>query len=404
MYRLFYVQFPDLGININVNPVAFSIGDHSFTWYGIIIAVGFLLAFLYTLKNCRPYHMDEDRFTDAVIVGIIGGIIGARVYYVLFDASSSFVENPLSILYIWDGGIGIYGGIIGGLLCGGIMAKIRKISVPAVLDLASLGFLIGQCIGRWGNFTNQEAFGSATSLPWRMISENTENISSTGVHPCFLYESLWCLIGFVLLHFFGRKLRRYDGQVFLLYGIWYGVGRFFIEGLRTDSLLTPVLPLRVSQVVAASSVLVCAVLLIVFRKKTSLTGCGSKKIMELNSVSDEIAAMKAEKEQKAKAKAAAKLANDGTSTIFESGEDAQKAMAGESVFGNAADSTADQDKTADTAEDGMENDVVSDGTAEKQPSEESAPEQDAGDASVSEEEPAQPAEPAASEDGKQENN
>jgi phosphatidylglycerol:prolipoprotein diacylglycerol transferase len=324
---LYQVQFPGFGISVNVNPVAFTIGNHSFTWYGIIIAVGFLLAFLYALKSCRPFHMDEDKFTDAVIAGIIGGIIGARLYYVIFDASSAFVENPISIFYIWDGGIGIYGGIIGGMLFGAIMAKIRKVSVPAVLDLASMGFLIGQAIGRWGNFTNQEAFGTATTLPWRMISENTENYSSTGVHPCFLYESLWCLVGFILLHFFSRKLRRYDGQVFLLYSIWYGIGRFFIEGLRTDSLITPNFinhTYRISQVVAAAAVVIAAVLLIVFRKKTSLTGCGSKKIMELNSISDEIAAMKAEKIEKAKAKAAAKVKDDGTSTIFQTGDDAKK--------------------------------------------------------------------------------
>ncbi|HEX3016788.1 MAG TPA: prolipoprotein diacylglyceryl transferase [Caproicibacter sp.] len=318
---MYNVQFPGLGFSFKINPTAFTIGGHSFAWYGIIIALGFLLAFLYVMKSSKRFHMDQDKLIDAVIVGIIGGVIGARLYYVLFDASSQYIKNPISVLYIWEGGLGIYGGIIGGLICGAIVAKLHKISVPAVLDLAALGFLIGQSIGRWGNFINQEAFGTATDLPWRMVSERTDAISSTGVHPCFLYESLWCLLGFVLLHIFSRKFRRYDGQVFLLYSIWYGIGRFFIEGLRTDSLITPAIPLRVSQVVAVIAVAASIVLLVVFRNRTALTGCGSKKIMELNSIVDEV---------KVKKQPDAEI-DDGTSTIFESGEDAKKVMAGDSI-------------------------------------------------------------------------
>lgn len=320
---MFHVSFPGFGINVTVKPVAFQIAGHDFAWYGIIIAAAFLLAFFYTLKSCKRFHMDEDKFIDTVIVGIIAGVIGARLYYVLFDASSQYVKNPISILYIWNGGLGIYGGIICGLVGAALMARHRKISVPAVLDLGSLGFLIGQCIGRWGNFINQEAFGTATNLPWRMVSENTTSISSTGVHPCFLYESLWCLLGFILLHIFSRKFRRYDGQVFLLYSVWYGFERFFVEGLRTDSLLTPYIPLRISQVVAAIAVIAAVVLLIVFRNRTVLTGCGSAKIMELNSIVDEVA-------EKKKEKAEAET-DDVTSTIFESAQDAKKVMAGDSI-------------------------------------------------------------------------
>lgn len=318
---MYNVQFPGLGFSFKINPTAFTIGGHDFAWYGILIAIGFLLAFLYVMKSCKRFHMDQDKLIDAVIVGIIGGVIGARLYYVLFDSSSQYIKNPISVLYIWEGGLGIYGGIIGGLICGAVIAKLHKISVPAVLDLAGLGFLIGQSIGRWGNFVNQEAFGTATNLPWRMVSERTAVISSTGVHPCFLYESLWCLLGFILLHIFSRKFRRYDGQVFLLYSMWYGIGRFFIEGLRTDSLITPFIPLRVSQVVAAAAVLASVVLLIVFRSRTVLTGCGSAKIMELNSIVDEV---KVKKQDEADI-------DDGTSTIFESEEDAKKVMAGDSI-------------------------------------------------------------------------
>jgi len=295
------VQFPGLGIHFTINPIAFSIGAFTVRWYGVIIAAGFLLAFLYVMSSCKKFNMDQDKLIDAVIVGIIGGIIGARAYYVIFDTSDQYLRNPISALYIWEGGLAIYGGIIGGLLCGALVAKLRKISVPAMLDLAALGFLIGQTIGRWGNFVNQEAFGRETTLPWGMVSENTSAIASGPVHPCFLYESLWCLLGFILLHIFSRRYRKYDGQVFLGYLIWYGIGRFFIEGLRTDSLITPILPLRVSQVVAAVTVITAVVLMVVFRNRTSLSGCGSKKVMELNAVVDEVPE---------------ELVDDGASTIF----------------------------------------------------------------------------------------
>jgi len=317
---MYHVQFPGLGINITLNPIAFKIGSHPIAWYGIIIATGFLLAFLYAMASCKKMRVDPDRFVDVVMVGIIFGVIGARLYYVLFDASDQFIKNPISIFYVWNGGLGIYGGMIGGLLAGALMAKFRKLSVPAVLDLASLGFLIGQSIGRWGNFVNQEAFGTGTSLPWRMISENTDLVSAGGVHPCFLYESLWCLLGFLLLHIVSRKYRRYDGQVFLLYLLWYGAGRFFIEGLRTDSLITPVVPLRVSQVVAAAAVVTSIVLLILFRNRTVLTGCGSRKIMELNSIVDEVKPEEIDEEN----------LSDGTSTIFASTDEARAILDGNS--------------------------------------------------------------------------
>ena len=169
------------------------------------------------------------------------------------------------ILAIHSGGLAIYGGVIGGLSGGCIVAKKKKLPIPAILDISVMGFLIGQGLGRWGNFFNQEAFGTPTDLPWRMVSENTGGI---GVHPCFLYESLWCLTGFVLLYIFSRKFRKYDGQIFLLYLVWYGAERMIVEGLRTDSLYTPFLNLRVSQILAALTMLTGIVLLILFRKKT----------------------------------------------------------------------------------------------------------------------------------------
>ena len=279
------VQFPNLGITINVNPVAFRLGNFEVYWYGILIGIGFMLAVMYGFSSCKKMNLNKDHLFDAIIGGLIGGVIGARLYYVAFYPGDKYINNPLEIFAIHEGGLGIYGGIIGGLLCGALIAKWRKMSVFAVLDVASLGFLIGQCIGRWGNFVNQEAFGSATNLPWGMYSDATALVVVGNVHPCFLYESLLCALGFVLLHLFTRHLRMYDGQTFLLYIVWYGVSRFFIEGLRTDSLLLPGIDLRVSQVVAAASVLAAVTLLVlgfVFKKKMKLTGCGLRKVMLAN--------------------------------------------------------------------------------------------------------------------------
>ena len=233
-------------------------------------------------------NINSDKLVNCVLVGMVTGIIGARLYYVLFYPGDLYIRDPMQIFNIREGGLAIYGGIIGGLLGGVITAKICKLRVPAVLDVAVLGFLIGQGIGRWGNFVNQEAFGSQTDLPWGMVSEGTQAVVNGPVHPCFFYESVWCLLGFVLLHIFCRKFRRYDGQVFLLYLVWYGFGRFFIEGLRTDSLLTPFFDLRVSQLVAAATVLAGVVLLIVFRNRTSLSGCGSAKVMAMNALKESV--------------------------------------------------------------------------------------------------------------------
>lgn len=274
------VTFPHLGLEFNINPVAFSIGNFHVYWYGIIIAAGFLLALIYASFSCKKMNIDINRLFDVVIVGLITGVIFARLFYVVFYPGDKYWKNPLEIFQIHDGGLAIYGGIIGAVVFGSLMAKLRKLKVTAVLDIAALGFLIGQCVGRWGNFINQEAFGSATELPWGMHSENTAAVVDGNVHPCFLYESLLCLLGFVLLHFFTRRFRRYDGQTFLLYIVWYGACRFFIEGLRTDSLIIPGTGLRVSQVIAAACVVAGIILLVLFRHRTSLTGCGDRRVME----------------------------------------------------------------------------------------------------------------------------
>ena len=257
------VSFPGLGLNFSVNRVAFSIGDFNVYWYGIIIGAGFLLALLFALKNLKRFGINSDSFFDCVLVGLVAGIIGARLYYVFFKWDH-YSANPGEIMSIHSGGLAIYGGIIGGLGAACIMAKFRKINIPAMLDIGGMGFLIGQGIGRWGNFVNQEAFGTPTDLPWRMVSENTGNV---GVHPCFLYESLWCLAGFFVLLLLSYKWRRFDGQMFLLYLIWYGLERMLVEGLRTDSLYTPFFGLRVSQILSAVLVVVGIALLIAGLRK-----------------------------------------------------------------------------------------------------------------------------------------
>ena len=259
------VQFPSLGFSFEINPVAFSINGFNVYWYGIIIGCAFILALVYALCRLKQFGINRDKFFDCVLAGLVFGIVGARLYYVIFRLDY-YMQNPLEIFAIHNGGLAIYGGIIGGLLGGCIVAKVKKMNIPAILDIAVIGFLLGQGIGRWGNFVNQEAFGTPTDLPWGMMSENTDGVT---VHPCFLYESLWCLLGFVLLHFFSKKFRKYDGQIFLMYLVWYGIERMIVEGLRTDSLYLPFLNLRVSQVLAAVTMIAGIVMLIIFRKRTS---------------------------------------------------------------------------------------------------------------------------------------
>lgn len=292
------VTFPKLGLEFFINSTAFSIGTFEVKWYGVIIATGLLLAVLYGMKRAPYFGVDPDKLLDAIIVGVICAVAGARLYYVAFTWDY-FKNDPLRIITDFhEGGLAIYGGIIGGLVGGCIVAKVRKINVCACLDLAALGFLIGQGMGRWGNFTNQEAFGTPTDLPWGMSSANTGNIA---VHPCFLYESLWCLIGFVLLHFFSKKYVKYKGQIFLMYLVWYGFERMIVEGLRTDSLYVPFSIFgytpRVSQVLSAILVVAGIALLIIFRNRRDRFGAMiidgkmvSKKVKD--EVAEEIKALK----------------------------------------------------------------------------------------------------------------
>jgi phosphatidylglycerol:prolipoprotein diacylglycerol transferase len=250
--NVYHISFPGLGIDLNINPIAFYIFKHPVHWYGIIISVGFAIAFAYAIKRAWNFDIDPNVFADIILSAGIFGIIGARIYYIIFSNDLEYIKKPLSMLYIWDGGIAIYGAIIGGIIGGFFNSKEKQINFYSVLDLASLGLLIGQSVGRWGNFLNQEAFGTKTDLPWRMASEKT---NFTAVHPCFLYESLFCALIFFVLHFFSRKQSQKPGQVFGLYLICYGTCRFFIEGLRADSLYLWGGFIRISQFLSLCSMI-----------------------------------------------------------------------------------------------------------------------------------------------------
>ncbi len=264
---MFNVSFPGLGLEFTINRVAFSIGSFDIYWYALCIASGVILALFYAYFNAKRFSVDVDKLINCFIVGMITAILGARIYYVAFKWDY-FSQNPSDILNIRDGGIAIYGAIIGALLGGLTVAKIQKMKLLPVLDLAMICFLIGQAVGRWGNFMNQEAYGVETDSLFRMVSEGTNNVA---VHPCFLYESVWCALGVLVLHIFSKKWQKYFGQVSLLYMVWYGLERTFVEGLRTDSLYLPFMignyQPRVSQVLSLVLVIAGIVMLIVFRKK-----------------------------------------------------------------------------------------------------------------------------------------
>jgi phosphatidylglycerol:prolipoprotein diacylglycerol transferase len=224
------------------------------------------------------WKMSLDKMIDVLIYGTIAGILGARLYYV-FSKWDYYGAHPGDIFKIWEGGLAIYGGIIGGVIAAFVVCKVRKMNFWNLFDIASMSLLIGQGIGRWGNFTNQEAFGVNTDKPWGMWSEkiaedvlrNQAEFAEKGfsvdpalpVHPTFLYESIWCLLGVLVLYIICRKFRKFSGQIALCYGIWYGLERTIVEGLRTDSLYIANTNIRTSQALSAAIVVVCTVLLVV---------------------------------------------------------------------------------------------------------------------------------------------
>ena len=260
-----YLSFPGLGIEpFRISKTAFTVFGRPIAWYGIIICLGLILAVVYSLFRAKTEGIKSDDIIDLAFFLVIFGIIGARLYYVAFDFDQYLVTGRgvwgdivgtlRNVVAVWEGGLAIYGGLIAGFLTIVLVCRHKKLSLLKMLDVVSPAVMIGQIIGRWGNFVNAEAHGTETALPWRMgiLESNFENAelgiwtSEQYVHPTFLYESLWNLVGFIVANILYRK-KKFDGQIFFFYMAWYGFGRMLIEGLRTDSLMAG--PIRISQLV-----------------------------------------------------------------------------------------------------------------------------------------------------------
>lgn len=273
MNRTNILSFPGLGIDeFSLREVAISLfnGKVEIAWYSLFITSGIVFAFFYVMFRFKENKMNMEDLLDLAIFTVLPGIIGARIYYVLFELDSyivttegSFFANFFASLgkmvAIWNGGIAIYGAVIGGGLGAVLVARRKKISIFKILDFLAPGVMMAQAIGRWGNFFNAEAYGSETTLPWRMgighpvIRDGVLQTAWTYHHPTFLYESLWNLVGFLVIYFVFvriKKNQKFEGQIFYMYVTWYGIGRAMIEGLRTDSLWLIPDVIRVSQLVA----------------------------------------------------------------------------------------------------------------------------------------------------------
>ena len=266
------IRFPGLfgDWEFTVSSVALHIGGKAIYWYGILIALGVVLALWFCMRQRTKYGISEDNLLDGVLWGVPLSVIGARVYYVIFYLSEfRNTDGSLDwgrVIAVWDGGLAIYGGVIVAIATCYVLSRVRHFKLGALTDLVVMGLLIGQTVGRWGNFMNREAFGSETTLPWRM-ELLTKAGEAVDVHPTFLYESLWNVVGLLLIVFIVSKARRFDGENTWFYFLWYGLGRFWIEGLRTDSLYLfdwtiGGQPIRVSQALSLVMVLVSAFMLL----------------------------------------------------------------------------------------------------------------------------------------------
>ncbi|MBQ6799114.1 MAG: prolipoprotein diacylglyceryl transferase [Oscillospiraceae bacterium] len=259
------IVFPGLGIHLDPSPVAFTVFGKDIYWYGIIIAFGFLMAYVYMSARCRHFGISSDNVIDMLLWAVPIGLVCARIYYCVFYWEL-YRDNPISCLYVWEGGMAIYGGVLGGIFGLWLCSKALKIPFPVLGDLAAYGVIIGQIFGRWGNFMNREAHGGETDSFLRMGLVGSDGIIRY-YHPTFLYESLWNLVGLVLMHFLAKK-RKFDGQIMYVYFLWYGLGRAWIEGLRTDSLYLFSTGIRVSQLLAMLFVIFSlAMLFYIFKVK-----------------------------------------------------------------------------------------------------------------------------------------
>lgn len=279
------IEFPNLGIHLENVGKTLTIFQFDIAYYGIVIGLGIVAGLLVAMYVAKRTKQEPENYIDLAMFAVVFGIIGARIYYVVFSWDM-YKDHILSIFNIREGGLAIYGGVIAAVITVFVFARVKKLSAPLLLDTAVFGLVTGQMIGRWGNFFNREAFGEYTDnlfamrLPLdavRSTSDVTEKmwahletidgVDYIQVHPTYLYESIWCLLVLVLLFVYLRH-KVFDGEVFLVYLAGYGIGRFWIEGLRTDQLLLPGIGLPVSQVLAGVLVIVSVILIIVFRRKS----------------------------------------------------------------------------------------------------------------------------------------
>lgn len=279
------IEFPNLGIHLENVGKTLTIFQFDIAYYGIVIGLGIVAGLLVAMYVAKRTKQEPENYIDLAMFAVVFGIIGARIYYVVFSWDM-YKDYILSIFNIREGGLAIYGGVIAAVITVFVFARVKKLSAPLLLDTAVFGLVTGQMIGRWGNFFNREAFGEYTDnlfamrLPLdavRSTSDVTEKmwahletidgVDYIQVHPTYLYESIWCLLVLVLLFIYLRH-KVFDGEVFLVYLAGYGIGRFWIEGLRTDQLLLPGIGLPVSQVLAGVLVIVSVILIIVFRRKS----------------------------------------------------------------------------------------------------------------------------------------
>ncbi len=258
------ITFPKLGLEFKVSRAAFEIGDFPIFTYGLLITLGLIIAVIYGYKQCKVNSLDTDDFFNMLILAIPVSIICARAYYVIFSWNQ-YRNDILSIFDIRSGGLAIYGGVIGAAAVVIIYCRKKKINIGVVLDMLAVGLLIGQAIGRWGNFVNGEAFGTVTDLPWAMTIESDGRITAENVHPTFLYESIWNALGIIVLLVYKRHTL-FNGELFCGYMAWYGLGRMFIEGLRSDSLYL-FGTVRVSQMLAVLTFAVGIGVIIIRRRR-----------------------------------------------------------------------------------------------------------------------------------------
>lgn len=282
------INFPNLGIYLDHVGKNISIFGFSIAYYGIVIVTGMMIAIWIAQREAKRTGQNPERYLDLAMIGIAAGILGARIYYVIF-AWDYYKDDLLSIFNIRQGGLAIYGGIIGACIAVVIYSRKKKQNFSLLMDTASMSIVFGQIMGRWGNFFNREAFGDYTNnlfamqLPVSAVRANeitqkmwdhvvtVNGVEYIQVHPTFLYESLWN-VGVLLFLFWFRKRKKFNGEVFLMYLIGYGLGRIWIEGLRTDQLLLPVVGLPVSQLLSGCLVVGCTILVVWKRKKLSSGG------------------------------------------------------------------------------------------------------------------------------------